>query len=483
MATNANEHSKSKATIEIHMENLIKGHQDLWMGYKKRLVHVHKVLEELKAQHVLSVSKGDSFIRFKSVSDHAGLNSLFFIYEIGSVFPNLMWRHLIDPKQGFNYILLTKPISCLPAFSFSLDQQTTLLYWGEQVPFLSTSDLRSLKLSNLVLKVNSPSSVDVSVANFVWPKSAYPLMNPEFKRLAVYYLFNSLMPPVLDTYEVWSEAPFILVGDKTVNFLTIHKTLCSVNMNTVMNLRDKNTVSCMVKVIDHSFTLRRIHVNIPDNCIDEFSKRTLHEVICVKTMKFRYSSPMTDKSYTIYPFESVKLFGKDYGWLLSVVSMILRKYYLLSDNPFYFIITPKEFKMYLSKILPLLSDDHVKELGLRLVENTEGLHTLASMLGVYISDDHYLTYLHPGLLECFLSSFEDQVTVTKTNLKKFQRIASIYAQRDESLGRLEKVFLIEDLFKQEFDLNLNYDKARQLMKSIHNLIKVYIPFSKRIKQY
>ena len=475
-----------KAAIEIHMENLIKGCQNLWMGYKRRLLQVHTLLKEPKFRTRLSVREGDSYIRFNSISDHAGLNSLFFVYEIGKVFPNLRWRHLIGSDQRLDYVLLTKPTSCLPAFSFSLDQQTTLLYWGECVPFLSTIDLRNLKLGNFILKVNSSSSVEVSAANLVWPKSAYPLMNKELERLAADYLFNSLMPPVLDGVdEVWSESPFVLIGDRTISFLTIHKTLCTIDKKTARTLTDRDVVNAKVNLIDRSFAVRRVPVDIPEECFGEFIRKgSPCEVVFVKTMKFKYDPTMGEQKpyirYTVYPFESVKLFGGEgYGWLLSLASMVLRERYLRSGDPFFFTITPEEFEWYLDKILGPLSHGYINEqFGLRLVESQEGLYTLASLLGVYASDGPTLSYLHPALFECFPSSLEDRIE--KNDLVRFQRIASRYGQKAESLRSVSGVLLLQELFEKEFGSILNYRTASMLREPLHNLLNICIPLSKAL---
>jgi hypothetical protein len=478
-----------KAAIEIHMENLIKGHQNLWIGYKRRLLQVQRILKELGSQAALSVSESDCSIRFNYVGDDVGLNSLFFVYEIGRVFPNLMWRHLIGSDQRLDYLLLTKTISCLPAFSFSLDQQTTLLYWGERIPFLSTVDLRNLKLSNFVLKANSPSSVEVSAANLVWPRSAYRLMNEELERLAADYLFNSLMPPVLEGVgEVWFESPFVLVGDRIVRFLTIHKTLCTIYEETAKPLTYRGVVNTKAAVIDRNFAVRRIPVEISEKCIDEFIRgEPPYEVIFVKDMRFRYDPTSLQRPYiryTIYPFESVKLFGgESYGGrLLTIASMVLRERYLRSSDSFFFTITPEEFKWYLNKILSPLSHGYASEqFGLRLVESREGLRALASLLSVYTSDGSSLMYLHPALFECFPSILESQVK--KNDLIRFMSIASRYNQKAASLQSVQKVFLIQELFKKEFGSILDYRTATLLRVSLHNLVNICIPLSKALCLY
>lgn len=453
------------------------------MGYKRRVLQVQRLLKELSPQTALFVSEGDSFIRFNYVSDHVGLNSLYFVYEIGTVLPNLRWRHLIGSSHWLDYVLLTKPISCLPAFSFSLDQQTTLVYWGERVPFLSTEDLRNLKLRNFVLKVNSPSSVEVSAANLVWPKSAYPLINEELELLATWYLFNSLMPPILDGIdEVWSESPFVLVGDRKLRFLTIHKTLCTIDEKDARNLTERGVINARAAVIDRRLAVKRVRVDIPDECISEFSSREPpYEVVFVKDMKVydpTVGKPIT--RYTIYPFESVKLFGEEgYWWLLSVASIVLRERYLMSSDPFYFTITPEEFRWELDRVLRPLSHRRTNgHLGLKLIESMEGLHTLASSLGVYASDGPRLLYVHPALLECLHSCFEGPAS--RTDLLRFLRIAYRYAQKADSLQSLSSLFFIKDLFEKEFDYIPDYRTASLLRAAFRNLLKICIPLSKTL---
>jgi len=471
----------SKAAIEIHMENIIKGYQNLWLGYKGRVGKFYTLVKKEREPGL--VSEDNSFIRFHCSSEQTGFNSLFFVYEIGKVFPTLMWRHLLGYTQGFNYVVLGKSLSCLPAFSFSLDQQTTLLYWGEDVPFLSTSDLRNLRLSNFVLKANNPASVIISAANLAWPKSAYPLINQELKRLATYYLFNSLLPPILNGRdEVWFEAPFILVGDRIVRFLTIHKTLCSVAQKTARAIRDRGVINAKATIIDRNFRAKHISIDIPEECFDEFIKKgPPYEVIFVKTMKVRCDPTMIEQRpyirYTVYPFESIKLFGEEsYGWLLTIASIVLREFYLMSSDPFFFTITPKEFQWCLAKILKSLPCGDIEQFALRLIETKEGLYLLASLLGVYVPEGSFLSYLHPALFECLPFSLKGQVG--KDELVRFQRIASEYLAKAESLPRSYSNFLIQELFRREFGSPLDYTTANYLRTALHYLVRTFIPLSK-----
>jgi len=472
----------NKGAIEIHMAKIIKNYRDLWIGYNNRLSQVRRILKKLESQRTLSIIEDNLFIRFKSNRDDIGLNSLFFIYEIGRVFLTLTWRHLIGSDQRLNYVLLNKPASYLPAFNFSLDQLTTLLYWGEHVPYLSVTGLSNLKLNNFVLRVNKPSSVEVSVANLVWPKSAYMLKNQQLERLAIYYIYNSLMPPVLDGIDkVWSESPFILIGDRTIRFLTLHKTLCTIDESSAKKLEGR-IINVRTKVIDRSFTVRHLSVDVPEEYFNDLvGKAVPHEIIFVKYMKF-IDPALTMRPYiryTIYPFEFVKLFSEEsYGWLLSMLSIVLREYYLKSSDPFLFTIKPEEFRNYLVKILSLFSHNYANELGLTLIKNKEWFHNLASMLGVYASNGVSLLYLHPALLSCFPPNLEN--VFDKDYLMHLQKIAFEYNKVVESHKNTDLILLVQNMFRDEFKYNLNFSEAIQFNMALHNLVKVCIPLSKAL---
>lgn len=480
----SNPEESSKGGIETHMDNVIKSYRNIWIGYKNRLLQVLTILEELKKQTSITVDKGDSFIRFKSTSNYSSFNSLFFVYEIGTVFPTLMWRHLIGSEGSYSYILLNRSVSFLPAFSFSLDQQVTLLYWGEQIPYLSVERLRNFKLTNFILKSNNPSSVAISASNICWPKSAYQFSkSQELERLATSYLFNSFMPPILDNVsEVWFESPFILIGDKKVRFLTIHKTLCSINKKTLRSIPGREVVNAKAFVIDRNFNLRHIFVDVPEESIEHLvSEESLYEVVFVKDMRLKQDPESSEHRpyirYMVYPFESIKVFGSEcYGSLLSVASIVLRERYLKSSDPFYFTISPDEFKKHIAKILNQFPYIRANELGLKLVQSRNGLNTLLSLLEVYDSDGQSFLYLHPALLECLLYNLD--VTVSKNNLLRLQRIVHRYYRDTDSLTPLQNVFLIQNLFEKEFGFVPNHSEAKKLAQSLYNVSKLCIPLSK-----
>ena len=488
-SNNLDAEGSSKGAIEIHIENLIKNYQNIWTGYKRRLLQVRTILKELESHSRLSIIEGDSFIRFKSDDNYASLNFLFFVYEIGKVFPTLVWRHLIGSGTRLNYVLLKKPVSFLPAYSFSLDQQATLLYWGEGVPILSAEDLKNLKLNNFILKTNHPDSVEISASNICWPKYASIIpKDQELERWATHYLFNSLMPPILDVDGVWSESPFILVGDRTIRFLTIHKTLCSIDNKTIRPIPGGEFVNAKAFVIDRNFNLRSIrHVDVPVECIGQLvGKESTHEVVFVKDMRLRYEPALNEQSpyirYTVYPFESINIFGgENYGPLLSITSMVLREFYLRSSDPFYFTLTLDEFKKYLAKILNRFPFSHANELGLKLIESREGLITLLSLLGVYDSYGRSFLYLHPALLECYLYNIKGKIN--KTNLRRLQRIVYEYYQKAGSLTSHQELFLIRDSFKKEFGFDPNYSGAQRFIRSFYNLVNLCIPLSKSFNSW
>jgi hypothetical protein len=472
----------SKNAIEIHMDNIIKNYSSIWMGYKRRLAYVHTILKKLELQTRLSVIEGDSYIRFKSDNDYASLNSFFFVYEMGKVFPISIQRHLIGTGVRYNYYLLNRSVSFLPAFSFSLDQQMTLLYWGEQVPYLSTEDLKNLKLANFILKTSNPASVEVSASNICWPKCAFLFQRgDELERCGICYLFNSLMPPILDANEIWFESPFILIGDRTVRISTIHKTLCSIDKRSIKPIEERKVFNVKASIIDRNFNLKHILVDVPEEYIDQLmSSESFHEVVFVKDI--RLNAPTINEQrpyvrYTVYPFESVKVLGgENYGLLLTITSIILRVCYLRSKDPFYFTLTSDEFKQYLAKIFRQFPYSHTNELGLKLVESREGLKVLLSLLGVYDLDGQFFIYFHPALLECFLSNLKGPIN--KNNLIRIQRIVYNCYKKADSFTKLSGISLIKDLFRKEFGIVPNDSQAIKLIQAVFSVIDLCIPLSK-----
>jgi hypothetical protein len=356
------------------------------------------------------------------------------------------------------------------------------LYWGKQAPFLSTEDLKNLKLANFVLKAHNPASVEVSASNICWPKSAYPFSRgEEFERWGICYLFNSLMPPILDANEVWFEGPFILIGDRTVRILTIHKTLCGIDKRSIRPIEQRRVVNVKASIIDRNFNLKHILVDVPEECIEQLmSSESFHEVVFVKDIKLNAPTINGQKPYiryTVYPFESVKVLGgENYGPLLTITSIILRDRYLRSKDPFYFILSLGEFKQYLAKIFRQFPFAHTNEFGLKLVESEEGLKILLSSLGVYDLDGRSFLYFHPALLECLLSNLK--CPINKNNLVRLQRIVYKCYKKADSFTQLSGISLIKDLFKREFGIVPNDGQAVKLIQAVFSVVELCIPLSK-----
>jgi hypothetical protein len=244
-------------------------------------------------------------------------------------------------------------------------------------------------------------------------------------------------------------------------------------------------INAKAKLIDRKFTVKSTLVDIPEEYIEEFFEKDYpREVIFVKAIRFKYDPTISVQKpvirYTIYPFESVKLFCEEsFGILLTLASIVLRERYLRSSDPFFFTITPEEFIHYLNKILGSLSSIHInRQLGMRLIENREGLYTLASALGVYASNNSSFAYLHPALFECIPSNLENRIT--KNNLVQFQRVVSSYSQKAGSIRSFSSVLLLQELFEKELGFIPNYGTASLLRIPIYNLVRKYIPFSKAL---
>jgi len=421
-------------SLERHASRILRQYRDLWLSYNEWLKYFKSFLDEIKLGGVLSVEDDELFSRF---GFKAGLNSLFFIYEIGSISPTVTWRHIVKSGYGLSPILLNRPASFLPAFSFSMDRPVTLIYWGEQNPFLSVEMLREINLKNFILKVENPSSVKISTMNLVWPKSARITENQELKHWASLYLFNALLPPTFDASgELWSESPFIIVDDRDIILITLHKTLCSVDEKSARIIERRGIVNIRSTIIDRDLKHRNILIDIPQEYLEEFIERKyLCESIFVKRVWLRgypeSGSLKPYKRYTVYPFSSAELFKEEsYGRLLTAMSIILRDSYLKSRNPLSLALTPRELK---DKMRSFLHGVPGKELGLRLLESEEGLSRLVSLLEVYYPEDSSFLYLHPVLIECFYILAGRKGKLTRENLLHFLKAVSRYYSTSKPL--------------------------------------------------
>lgn len=440
-------------------------------------------------ESALSIIEGDFYIRFIIKP----FNSLFFVYEIGSVFPKDIWRHLIGSKNGFDF-LLNKSTSYLPAYSLSLDRPTTLIYWGEAKPFLSVQKLKDLGLSNIVLKADDPSSVEVSVTNLTWPKSAQLYKDDNLEQILPLYLFNSLMPPILSGEgEFWFESPFVIVGDRILNLITVHKTICNVDKD-VNKLRETNgMVTVQSKVMDRNFDAKSVLIDMPEKSFDKLNDREPpYEVVFVKNIALQ-ADPSTGKyrhkiRYTIYPFDSIQLFKENYGWLLTAASITLREFYLATNHPLSFSTTTSDFKLKLTRINRSLFYGNTKNnLAATQIESQSGIQTLATLLGVYIPNDNQtILYLHPALIEPLLTITKNNFT--KDNLVKFEKVVSdyytYYCQNPmQQQSAQKKAFKLQELFEKEFGSILKLSEALRLSGTLDKLLNTCVPLSKALSRY
>jgi hypothetical protein len=363
------------------------------------------------------------------------------------------------------------------------------MYWGEHAPFLSTIDLRKLRLRDFMLQTAKASSVEVSAANLVWPRLAYPFGATDIEPFAIQYIFNSLRPPLLDSLsDIWSTSPIVLVGDKIVTIITMHKTLCSIDRETVKLLKQKEVFNARAFIIDKHFLIKQTHVDIPqdysDNIFTNGTNKPL-DVIFVKFVRVKYDPTTVDQKpyirYVVYPFDSVKMFGSEnFGSVVTLASMKLRESYLRSKHPFDTNLTPQDLVRSLEVMtqLPYISTKR-DELALRLLGNREWAKTLALSLGIYEFGNNDVTfkYIHPALLECFLMIIKNNINQTK--LACFLRLASKYLEeKSTSPASYISPFLIEDLFYKEFGTNINFGTAKLLGKYFFHLMHLVIPLSK-----
>jgi len=187
-----------KIGLEKHMDQVLKGDEVAWKGYKRHLAYVLAFLRNHKIPRI-NVEEGDAYIRFQTSSDDYNLNKIYFLFEIGDLFPKIRWRNLIRRTLTFTPVLLRKRACFLPVYSYSFDRFFTLVYWGEKQFLLDPDQLRKFNIRSFLFTVPKPSNALISAANFAWLKSVEKMWHnsKSILELSKYYIFNALYPPAL----------------------------------------------------------------------------------------------------------------------------------------------------------------------------------------------------------------------------------------------------------------------------------------------
>lgn len=484
MATDETRHG-----IEEHLEEVLKSQQNLLKSYKKYLLNLYNFIRCQKTPQISS-EEGDSYIRFKISSDYYNLSKIYYLYEIGDVIPNVRWRHLLRTRLFLAHTLLRKRSVFLPAYSFSLDRMLTFVYWGERQFFLDPEKLRDLNLSNLLIHVDKPSSVQVSAANLAWPKALenITLECPTIADITRRYLFNILLPPKLNrVYDVWDEAPFVIVGDRTVEIFTVHKTICSIDLRNAKRV-GKNTLVTSAYTLDRNLEVKKIRCGVPEESINLLSRESVVEAVLTKMIRVSNLEGVKPIfRISLYPFESAKtkiFAGESPGVLATAISIVLRLLYLKSANLLKLDTNIHEVRKIVLNIFSKRPFDRYtwSSLSSQLIESDDGLKLMLKLLDIYEINQNDIIYLHPALLECLLVLVGDIENIEKNvDVNKGIRIlADIMNQLDftRKVGLTEK-FEVQEKLKAitEVPSVMDLDNIlRALIAAKHS----FIPLSKEL---
>lgn len=441
----------SQGGLEEHLEKILRVHQPLYAGYK---LHLASVLNATNNDSNTIVRElGDSFIRFHIAGDHYNLNKTHYVYGIGNIIPTIKWRKLLRSSQGLYQHVLLKKTTFLPIYSLSLDKFLTFVYWGEKQFFFDPDMLKKLDLENFLIDVDKPSSFKISAANVAWPKSVDNIYATEanLSNFVNQYVFNTLFPPELnDISNIWSDSPFLIVGDQFVEFYSVHKTIASLDLKTVRRGDDQMLVTAYI--LDNTFSTRKVTVGIDEELLD-LANKPVFETVLTKGIALSARHQVPRVRLSIYPFESISLFAQSHGILFTALSLILRKLYLESGLAFDIGVRTDAVLTQLRHLISQKVFNRYKwdDLASKVL-TSQSANSLINMLGVYKEENGKISYLHPSLIECLAVLFRDMHKIENVPLRTalislLDILGKINFQKNTGLsrtlevqGQLEKVF-------------------------------------------
>lgn len=484
----------SQAGVEVHLENILRSWRPAWQSYKNHLARLYNKIRQNSFGH-LRFEEGDCYIRFNVSSDALGLNRLHFIYEIGYVVPDIRWRGLIRSRIGLAPILLNKKTTFLPAFNYCLDKTTTFIYWGEKQIFFDPEQIEQLDLKSLPVCLASPSQVPVSAANLVWPKAVEKIFQASsgLAQLTKLYLYNSLFAPEISNFhDFWSEAPFVLIGDREVELFGVHKTICSVDLRTVRSLWGSGNMRATAFLIDRHLEPRKIQCIIPADSLPFFEEQPIREAIVTKYARIHdeTSSKKTVTAVSLHPFESSHVFEHEaQGLLTTALSLVLRLLYLRSDGVTALnasLNTAHDLVLSMFRKFPFTNYQWT-DMAAKTIMKPDGLKILLSLLRVYQQNERGLNYLHPSLLESALNLGSQ---VEDLSVERLQRLIAFLAgwlanfERNPSFAssalEMHQVLEFEDSLRKELGISASLRSVQNAIHSMIALERSVAPISKTL---
>jgi len=285
-------------------------------------------------------------------------------------------------------------------------------------------------------------------------------------------------------YDIWSEAPFVIIGDNVVNLFTIHKTICSFDTPPIYKDED-DLVKITANILDSNLSIRKADCYIPCDLLEYIKDKSIMEAIVLKHFII-YKPEYSKKSLSrllLYPFDSTELFkGEIPGVLITVASIVLRSLYFRSNELTRLEPELSDIRNFILKIFRYkpFSRYSYETLGSRLLETTEKTQILLELLGVYDTEATKVTFIHPSLIECVYSFLNESHALGYDEIKKSAMLLSKIINNNRVSLDMNTVFNVQEIFEKKIRLRLTYKDAIDLLKSLRLAKETIIPLSKKL---
>jgi len=343
----------------------------------------------------------------------------------------------------------------------------------------------------------SASSAVISAANLAWVNAIHNIeINSESSSILKDYLFNVLYPPSLPfsregIFNIWHEAPYLLVADRSIEIYTLHKTLCYLK-GSAQKGPIKNFLIAKFYMLDSQLNPKMYNCLFPENS-EGIREGSLNEAIVIKRIKIFDKASFRKPQFNVfvYPFTSSSIFSEDNfpGPLITALSIVLRHLYLRSSDPLRLNVKIEELREKVLSILRRLSSENFTfpDVASLLLQNPEGFTFAINSLGVYHAVQNDVLYLHPSLLECFSSIHRDSVVLFDKMAKNIRGfIPSIFGMVNfiSHGGKLLKepdyAMRFKEFVETETGINLDYTAITRFIGSLKFALEKIVPLSKHL---